>query len=179
VPGRRFEADIISSNRQRGLLIAAWLFQADCVAVLMTMLKARQISEPNDWLQVTERPWTDPMTEQVVPRTVVVAARWADWRPAQASITVPTASSRITLRRDHAGTFDDALVRRARAGASFGPDGLRRLAEVYLRMARETGEPAHAREATTFFERFLATSPPDDRRAEAERALAELAELAK
>ncbi len=167
----------VDSNRQRLLLIGGVFAFGDC-ALLAVLVGAKHLAKDFDLggQAPTESIGKHTIHEHVIPRTVALEARWPDWSPTRVELTIP-AQSLVTLRRGHANTFDDALVRHTRAGLPLSAGGLIRAGQTYHRMAIETNDPAHARTALELFERYLA-SDGAERRVEVEKWIAELRTMA-
>jgi len=164
-----------SGSTKQDLLLLGWLLPAlDCYFLGMMVGIEQLMFDGSNGSEVSEEPlWRhDRLTERIVPRALTLEARWADWSPVKSTITVPDRSL-VNLRRGHAGTFDDALVRRARTGAPLSHDGLLRAGRTYHQMASETRDPAHTRAAISYYEQYLQGSA-GARRAEIEAWIAEL-----
>ena len=163
------------SNRQRGLFAGGFLLGFDCYfRIVFHGLDHYFGAKDMDHAQAG--PWAtrkDTVRERVIPRAVALEARWLDWAPARASVTIPDHGV-LTIRRGHANTFDDALVRHARSGATLTPGGLLRAGKTYHRMASETRDAAHAKTALGYFERYLAGDVLAEQRVVVEALIAEL-----
>jgi hypothetical protein len=166
------------TTQQKLLFTAGAVVALDCwMLALMTGIEYLMHDGSNGHEFAAEPVWRrDRVSEKIVPRTVTLEARWPDWSPVQSTIVVPDRSL-VTFRRGHAGTFDDALVRRARAGAPLSQDGLLRAGRTYQRMAGETHDPEHARAAISYYEQYLKGDVAVDRRAEVEASITELRRL--
>jgi len=170
---------LFDSTRQRVLMIGGLLAVLECgsLASLVGMIKSE--NRRGNGLEQTMEPLDrrDTVRESVIPRPITLEARWLDWSPTRTTLTLP-ADSLVTLHRAHAGSFDDALVRHARAGFPLGHDGLLRAGRTYHRMAIETKDPAHVRAAVSYFERYLAGDVVAERRIEIEKSIDELRRMA-
>jgi hypothetical protein len=136
---------------------------------------SRDERDTRDSLQVRKRAYDrEVVSERLLPRTIMVEARWRDWSPIRKSIEIPTHRF-LTLRRGNTGTFDDALIRHVRAAGPLDAEGMYRAGQAFLKMARETKVREHAEQAIALFEKYLATdNVPDARRAEVTPLITEL-----